>query len=125
MAVRGGAAAIRPAKLLAVEGEMANAIYIDKRVAGTSGRYVARIAGVGGEAELRFTVRGPSLISADHTEAPASMRGTGAASALVEHMIGDVHANGLKIVPVCPYVLAQYRRHPEWSDVMTSGPLAV
>ena len=104
MPVRGGAAAIRPVKVLAVEGEMANAIYIDKRVAGTSGRYVARIAGVGGEAELRFTVRGPSLISADHTEAPASMRGTGAASALVEHMIGDCTPTGsrsFRYAPTC------------------------
>ena len=31
------------------------------------GRYVARIPGVGGEAEITFSVRGPDLISADHT----------------------------------------------------------
>ena len=49
------------------------------------------------------------------------MRGTGAAMALVEHMIGDARASGFKIVPVCPYVLAQFRKHPEWSDVMTSA----
>ena len=51
-------------------------------VAGTSGRYGGRIDGVDGEAGLIFTVRGPSLISADHTEAPASMRGTGAAMSI-------------------------------------------
>ncbi len=100
---------------------MNNAISIQKRVAGTSGRYVGRIDGVGGEAELHFTIRSPKLISADHTEAPASMRGTGAAMALVEHMIGDARANGFKIVPICPYVLAEYRKHPEWSNVMASG----
>jgi len=59
---------------------MTGAISIEKQVAGTSGRYVARIDGVDSEAELRFTLRGPSLISADHTEAPASMRGTSAGS---------------------------------------------
>ena len=63
---------------------MTGAISIEKRVAGTSRRYVGRIDGVEGEAELLFTVRGPSLISADHTEAPASMRGTGAAMTLVD-----------------------------------------
>ena len=97
------------------------AINSEKGVTGRSGRYVARIDGVDGEAELRFTVRGPSLISADHTEAPVSMRGTGAAMALVEHMIGDARASGFKIVPTCPYMLAQYGKHPEWSDVMTSA----
>ncbi|MGO9420336.1 GNAT family N-acetyltransferase [Roseiarcus sp.] len=99
---------------------MSDAIRIAKQVSGAHGRYVARIDGVDGEAELVFTVRNAGLISADHTEAPASMRGTGAALALVEHMIADARAAGFKIVPVCPYVLAQYRRHPDWSDVMTS-----
>ena len=70
--------------------------------ASPSGRYIGRIEGVDGKAELIFTVRGPGLISADHTEAPASMRGTGAAMALVEHMIEDARANGFKIIPFCP-----------------------
>jgi uncharacterized protein len=104
-----------------MDGRRNNAISIETRVAGTSGRYVGRIDGVDGEAELIFTVRGPSLISADHTEAPANMRGTGVAMALVEHMIGDARASGFKIVPICPYVLAQFRKHPEWSDVITSA----
>lgn len=95
-----------------MDGRKNNAISIEKRVAGTSGRYVGRIDGVDGEAELHFTVRGPTLISADHTKAPTSMRGTGAAMALVEHMIGDARVNGLKIIPMCPYVLAQYRKLP-------------
>ena len=100
---------------------MTGSTSIEKRVTGTSGRYVARIEDVDGEAELLFTIRSPSLISADHTEAPASMRGTGAAMALVEHMIGDARAGGFKIIPICPYVLARYRKHPEWSDVMTTA----
>jgi len=101
---------------------MANAITIEKETDGKTGRYVARIAEVEGEAELAFTVLGAALISADHTNAPASMRGTGAAAALVGHMIADARANGFRIEPVCPYVLAQYRKHPEWRDVMTKPP---
>ncbi len=66
-------------KLLALEDGITGAISIEKRATGTSGRYVARIDDVQGEAELRFTVRGPCPIIADHTEAPASMRGTGVA----------------------------------------------
>lgn len=100
---------------------MASGIRFDKLIAGKAGRYAARIDGVEGVAELIFTVRGPELISADHTEAPASIRGTGAAMALVEHMIADARDNGFKIIPTCPYVLLQYGRHPEWRDVMTEG----
>ena len=86
------------------------------------GRYAAVIEGVAGEAELVFTIRGLHLISADHTEAPATMRGTGIALDLVEHMIADARQNGFKIIPLCPYVKAQYRKHPEWSDVMVTVP---
>ena len=68
-------------KLLAMEGRMTSATRIEKRVAGTSGRYVGRIDGVDGEAELAFTVRDPLLISADHTEAPADRRGDSAGRA--------------------------------------------
>ncbi|MHA6645438.1 GNAT family N-acetyltransferase [Mesorhizobium sp. A623] len=87
-----------------------------------AGRYVARIDSIEGEAEITFTKRGPELISADHTSAPETMRGTGAAAALVSFMVEDARKNGFRIVPVCPYVRAQYRKHPDWQDVMTLRP---
>jgi predicted GNAT family acetyltransferase len=86
------------------------------------GRYVARIAGVEGEGEIIFTNRGPNLISADHTGAPETLRGTGVAPALVTSMIEDARKNGFRIVPICPYVRAQYRKRPDWADVMTVAP---
>ena len=95
-------------------------IVITKEASATDGRYVARIDGVAGEGQLKFTTRAADLISADHTEAPDTMRGTGAALALVEHMVADARANGFRIIPLCPYVKAQWKRHPEWNDVMAA-----
>ncbi|WP_197042134.1 GNAT family N-acetyltransferase [Sandarakinorhabdus oryzae] len=86
------------------------------------GRYVARVAGIDAEAELVFTHRGPGLISADHTEAPEAMHGTGAARALVDALIADARATPFHIIPLCPYVRAQYAKHPDWQDVMTVAP---
>ncbi len=100
---------------------MSNAIRIDKEEAARRGRYVARVDGVEGEAVLTYTIRGPQRMSADHTEAPETMRGTGAALALVEHMIADARASGIKVVPLCPYVQAQAKKHPEWADVLVSA----
>ena len=91
---------------------MAQAINIEKQVSGEMGRYVARVEGAEGEAELVFTIRSATLVSADHTEAADGLRGTGAALALVEFMIGDARANGFEILPICPYVLAQSEKHP-------------
>lgn len=100
---------------------MATEMSIEKEAGAGAGRYVARIAGIEGEAELTYVVRGPSLISADHTLAPASMRGTGAALALVEYMVADARGAGFKILPACSYVRAQLEKHPEWQDVMTDA----
>jgi predicted GNAT family acetyltransferase len=39
-------------------------------------------------------------------------------------MIADARANHFKIIPLCPYVLAQYKKHPEWRDFMTEASAA-
>ena len=86
------------------------------------GRYVARVEGKDGEAELTFTRRGKDLVSADHTGTPEALRGKGLAMALVERLVADARAQGFKIVPLCPYIRSKYEDHPEWSDVMTVAP---
>lgn len=97
-------------------------ITITKQEGPRHGRYVAQVAGIDAEAELTYTHRGPGLISADHTGAPDSLRGTGAAAALADYLIADARAQGFRIIPLCPYVRARYEKHPEWQDVMTVPP---
>jgi hypothetical protein len=82
---------------------------------GTKGRYVLNLNGA--EAELTYSVTSATLIIADHTDVPESLRGTGAGLALVEQMVADARAEGIKIVPLCPFVNAMRRQHPEWADV--------
>ena len=96
-------------------------IEITREQQGKTGRYVARIAGADGEAELTFTQLDAHIIRADHTEAPPSMRGTGVARALVERLVDDARTAGAKIVPACTYVAAQFRKQPDWSDVLATG----
>lgn len=95
-------------------------IHLDDR--GRKGRYIATVAGHEGEAYIAFTHREQGVISADHTIAPDSLKGTGAAFALVEHLVTDARARGFRVLPLCPYVRAQYRKHPEWADVFTVPP---
>lgn len=91
---------------------------IARELTPTKGRYVGRVEGDETEAELTFSRVNPHLIIADHTFVPESMRGTGMGKALVDRLIADAREEGLKIIPLCPYVKAQYLRHPEWADVM-------
>lgn len=88
-----------------------------RELTATKGRYVGRIAGVPGEAELTFSRANPTLVIADHTFAPDSMRGMGAAKALAERLVADARAEGFKILPLCPFVKAQFDRRPEWADL--------
>ena len=80
----------------------------------TKGRYVIRRNGE--EAELTYSITSPTLIIADHTGVPDSFRGTGAGLALITRMVADARAEGFRIMPLCPFVNAQRRKHPEWSD---------
>ncbi|TPE49236.1 GNAT family N-acetyltransferase [Amaricoccus solimangrovi] len=86
------------------------------------GRYVARVAGIAAEAEIIFTRRGPGRVSADHTGVPEAMGGRGVGKALIEFMLADARARGLRIIPLCPFIRGQYARHPEWADVFTTAP---
>lgn len=53
-----------------------------------------------------------------HVEAPPSLRGTGAAGRLMEAVVAEARKNGIKLVPICSYAQAWFRRHPEASDVL-------
>ena len=89
---------------------------IQRTVEGNKGRYVLAIDG--NEAELTYSIASPTLIIADHTYVPEAMRGTGAGLKLAERLVADARAEGVKIVPLCPFVKAQAAKHPEWSDVI-------
>jgi predicted GNAT family acetyltransferase len=94
-------------------------IDITHETGASKGRYVGRITGVEGEAELTYSRASPTLVVADHTFAPDIMRGTGAAKALVDRLITDARSGGYKIFPTCSYVVAQFGKHPEWADVLS------
>jgi uncharacterized protein len=81
----------------------------------TKGRFV--IHGGGEVAELTYSITTPTLIIADHTGVPDSFRGTGAGLALVEALVAAARADGFKVVPLCPFVNATRKKHPEWADV--------
>ena len=91
---------------------------IAREVSGAKGRYVIRTNGE--EAELTYSIASPTLIIADHTGVPDSFRGTGAGLALVTRLLADARAEGFKIVPLCPFVNAQRRKHPDWADVFSA-----
>lgn len=84
---------------------------------GSKGRYVVRGAD-GAEAEMTFTKVGESRLIIDHTGVPDAFRGQGVGAKLVARAVEDARAQGKTIIPLCPFAAAQFRRHPEWADVL-------
>ena len=80
------------------------------------GRYVIQLA-PGFEAEMTFRKDENGTITIDHTGVPREYEGRGIAAKLVNKAVADARADGFKIKPVCSYVVAQFRRHPEWADL--------
>ena len=89
----------------------------------SKGRYVYR-DGDGPEAEMTYSKAGASLIIIDHTGVPDAYRGQGVGQALVTRGVADARAEGKKILPLCPFAAAQFRRHPDWADVLQGGKAA-
>jgi predicted GNAT family acetyltransferase len=81
------------------------------------GRYVGKIAGTDAEAELTFLREEPNVFVADHTGTPRALRGRGIATKLVERMVADAREEGFRIRPACPFVVALFSQHPDWSSV--------
>lgn len=51
-----------------------------------------------------------------HTEVPTIFEGKGIGSKLVKGALDYAVANGLKIVPQCPFVATYIKRHPEYAE---------
>lgn len=63
-------------------------------------------------AEMKIGISQGKLI-AYHTEVSNKLQGLGIAKKLLDTMVSYARNHELKVVALCPYVNAQFRRHPE------------
>lgn len=94
-------------------------VKVEREDGPSGGRYVVHLEG-GKEGEMTYRRVRPDVIAIDHTGVPPEFRGQGIAEQLVLKAIADARAEKFTIVPLCSYVAAQFRRHPEWSDLRAS-----
>jgi predicted GNAT family acetyltransferase len=93
-----------------------NDLIVEREEGPTRGRYFIKLS-PDAEAEMTFRKTDNNTIVVDHTGVPPAFEGRGIAAKLVHKMIEDARKDGFKINPVCSYVVAQFRRHPEWADL--------
>ena len=71
-----------------------------------------------GRAVLDYHRTGDGVLDFAHTYVPPEARGRSIAGRLVTHGLKYARAEGLKVVPSCPYVSAFIRRHSEYADLV-------
>ena len=71
--------------------------------------------------EIRYR-RLPGALALVHTEVEPKRKGLG--TELVKGALDDLRERGLRVVPVCPFVAAYIRRHPEYADLLTEDDQA-
>jgi uncharacterized protein len=71
--------------------------------------------------EIRYR-REHGAVALVHTEVDPVYEGKGLAGVLVEGALQDLRERGLRVIPVCPFVRSWLRRHPEYTDLISSDP---
>ncbi len=56
-----------------------------------------------------------------HTEVPVALEGRGIGSQLIEKALVDIETQGLRLVPLCPFVAGYIKKHPEWKRIVMRG----
>jgi predicted GNAT family acetyltransferase len=77
----------------------------------------------GAEAVLAFVnyIKASQKLYITHTEVPPVLEGRGIASAMMRHILEWIDAEGLYLVPLCPFMAGYLQRHPQWQRLIAEG----
>jgi predicted GNAT family acetyltransferase len=66
---------------------------------------------------VAYQHRGSTLVMT-HTEVDQDAGRSGLGSSLVRGALDDVRSQGIKVVPLCPFVRGWIDRHPDYADLV-------
>jgi predicted GNAT family acetyltransferase len=76
---------------------------------------------IGDEVAVLTYERRRKRITFFHTGVPPALEGHGIAGLLARTALEAARANGLEVVPLCPYVAAYIRRHQEYLPLVSKA----
>ncbi|NBL64786.1 N-acetyltransferase [Flavobacterium sp. NST-5] len=70
---------------------------------------------------IEYIVNNENIMFLTHTEVPTELEGKGVGSSLVVKTLEFLKENNYKLAPLCPFVAAYVKRHPEWKSILANG----
>ena len=67
---------------------------------------------------MTYSIAGPSLIIVDHTEVEEEHKNKGVGLELLHKIVEMAREQGKKIMPLCPFANAMFKRHEDIRDVL-------
>ncbi len=91
---------------------------IQHTVEGSKGRF---FVGEDGKwlAEMTYTTPSPDKMIIDHTEVSDALRGKNTGYQLLDAAVEYARTNNIKIIPLCPFASAVFKKKPELQDVLS------
>jgi hypothetical protein len=69
-------------------------------------------------AEMVYVMAGPKKMIIEHTEVEDSLKGQGVGVKLLETLVEFVRKEEIKIIPLCPFAKAQFRKREDLQEVL-------
>ena len=70
---------------------------------------------------IEYILTNQNVMYLTHTEVPVALEGKGVGSSIVAKALNYIRSNGFTLAPLCPFVAAYLKRHPEWKEILAPG----
>lgn len=70
---------------------------------------------------IEYILTNQNVMYLTHTEVPVALEGKGVGSSIVVKALNYIKANNFTLAPLCPFVAAYLKRHPEWKEILAPG----
>lgn len=77
---------------------------------------------VGNEvAFIEYILTTENVMYLTHTEVPVALEGKGLGGSIVFKALNYIKEKGYTLAPLCPFVAAYLKKHPEWQSLLAKG----
>lgn len=70
-------------------------------------------------AEMAYVMAGDHKMIIEHTEVDDSLQGQGVGKRLLAELVAFVREHDIKVIPLCPFANATFKKMKEWQDVLS------